>query len=270
MILRLATNIVILLAFVGFSPCVYYAYADSLAAASAFGETLTVRELLERGVRPDETDEEGYTPLLRVAFAGNSRPLSAHVGIMNLLIEAGANVNATVYVLPLHDENPIRTMSALHRTVAGGTEFLELTRLLLAGGANPNLPSAWGRPLHIAAASARASAGEIELLLEWGADARALNQWGVDPLVEAVIALNPSLEKIALLLEAGANVHALFDWNGHRGLSVLMAAAMNGTSDIVELLLYNGASRHLESEDGLNARDYAINAGRTDNAFLLW
>ena len=267
MTLRFAGSIVITLMCIGF--VTEPAGASELAMASARGEVLTVRRLLREGAYPNEIDEDGYTPLLRAVFAGISKPLSMHSGVVRLLIEAGADVNASVNILPPEYGNSIRTVGALHRTVLGGTAFLELTSLLLKNGANPNLAGVWGKPLHVAAASDKAGSYEIRLLLQWGADAQALNQWGLDPLVEAVTAPNPSLEKIALLLKAGSNVNAIFDWNGHYDLSVLMAAAMNGTSDIVELLLYNGALKHSFSYDGLSAFDYAVNAGRMDNAFLL-
>ena len=246
-----------------------WAAASELSEAGARGEALTVRRLLEEGAAPDEIDEEGYTPLLRAVFAGSSRPLSMHFSVVNLLIDAGADVNAVVDVLPPEDDNPVRTVSALHRTVSEGAAFLELTLLLLEKGADPNLAGAWGRPLHVAAASDKAGPDEVKLLLDWGADAKAVNQWGIEPLVEAVTASKPSYGKIALLLEAGADVNALFDWNGNHGLNALMAAAMNGTSDIVELLLDNGAQKYLQSGDGFSAYEYAVKAGRADNAFSL-
>jgi ankyrin repeat protein len=123
--------------------------------------------------------------------------------------------------------------------------------------------------LHIAAASEKASSDQVKLLLDWGADANALNQWGVEPLVEAVAALKPSFEKISLLLEAGSNVNAFFDWNERQGLNVLMVAAMNGSREIVELLLDHGAPKYSLSAEGLTAYDYAIMAERLDNAFEL-
>ena len=255
--------------FVKFVTDPFCANASELSSASARGETLTVRRLLEEGADPDETDEEGYTPLMRAVFAGSSRPLSMHFDVVNLLAGAGANVNASVDTLPPEDENPIRTVSSLHRTVSDGAAFLELTFLLLEKGADPNLTGAWGRPLHVAAASEKAGAHEVKLLLDWGADAKALNQWRLEPLVEAVTAVNPSIEKIALLLEAGSDVNALFDWAEHRGLSVLMAAAINATSDIVELLLEHGAHKYSQCNDGLTAYDYAVRAERLDNASAL-
>ena len=268
-ILRFIGKIVIVMICMGLAIPPHCAAASELAEASARGEVLVVRRLLEEGADADKVDEEGYTALLRAVFAGSSRPLSMHFGVISLLLNAGADVNASVYILSPKDYNPVRTVSALHRTVSNGAAFLELSLLLLENGADPNLLGAWGKPLHIAAGSANAGADEVRLLLDWGADPRAVNQWGVEPLVKAVTASNPSFEKIALLLEAGSDIDALFDWNGHYGLTVLMAAAMNGTSDIVRLLLYNGAQKFSQSDDGLSAYDYAVKAGRADNAFAL-
>ena len=263
-------NIIIMVLCMELASAPICANSSELSIASAYGDVLTVRRLLEEGALPDDVDEEGYTPLLRAVFAGASRPLSMHFDVIKLLIDAGADVNMSVDILPPEDDNPVRTVGALHRTVSGGAAFLELTLLLLEKGADPNLAGAWGSPLHTAAASDKAGPDEVKLLLDWGAEASALNQWGVEPLVEAVTAPNPSLEKIALLLEAGAGVETLFDWNGHHGLSVLMAAAMNGTRGIVELLLDNGASKYSQSYDGFSAYDYAVMAGSEDNAFALW
>ena len=241
-----------------------WAAASELALACAYGDVLAVRRLLDDGANPDEIDEEGYTPLLRAVFAGHSRPLSMHLDVINLLIDAGADVNARV------GGSPVGAIGALHKSVSGGAAFLELTLLLLENGADPDLDGEWGRPLHVAAASGKAGYDEVKLLLDWGANAKALNQRGLEPLVEAVTAPSPSLEKITLLVEAGANVNAVFDWNGHNGLDALMAAAMNGTEDIVKLLLYNGALKYSKSDDGLSAYDYAVKAGRADNALVLW
>ena len=265
----LCRNVVLVVMCIELLTALAWANASELSFASARGDTLTVQSMLEEGAIPDEIDKEGYTPLLRTVFAGVSRPLSMHFDVMKLLIDAGADVNASVDVLSPEDDNPIRTVSALHRTVLGGAAFLELTFLLLENGADPNLAGAWGRPLHIAAASDKAGPDEVKLLLDWGADVKAVNQWGIEPLVEAVTASKPSFEKVELLLEAGSDVNVLFDWNDHYGLSVLMAAAMNGTSDIVKLLLNNGALKHSKSSDGFSAYDYAVKAERMDNAFML-
>jgi ankyrin repeat protein len=126
-----------------------------------------------------------------------------------------------------------------------------------------------GRPLHVAARSEKAGADHIAQLLRWGADARMTDQWGLDPLPWAVVSPNPDAEKVRLLLEAGADPNAVFDWNELYGISVLIAAAINGTPDIVQLLLENGARGFFKCEQGLTAYDYAIEAGRKENAEQL-
>jgi ankyrin repeat protein len=210
------------------------------------------------------------TPLMSAVLAGVSAPLSMHFKIVDLLVRAGADVNASVDISPLEKDNPVRTMTSLHWSVAKGAKFLDMTLLLLEEGANPNAPGAWGRPLHIAAGSKNVHSDSIALLLKWGADVDETNQWGNTPLVEAVTAEAPSREKIELLLDAGADINATFDWAEDHGLSVLMAAAMNGTPDIVQLLLDRGARKNVTSDKGLSPRDYALRAERLENADLLW
>ena len=242
------------------------AYSSGLSVLCARGDFLAVRELLEEGANPNEIDDEGHTPLTRTVLAGVEAPLSTHLKIISLLFQAGADLDLGVY---LTAEDAVGTMSALHWTVYRGTRFMDMTLLLLEKGADPNLPGALGRPLHIAAGSSGVSAAHVRLLLSRGADVNATNQWGVTPLVEAVTAANPSPEKISVLLEAGADVNVVFDWGEHRGLDVLMAAAMNGSPDVVLLLLGHGAYRFSRCWEGLTAYDYALLAGRADNASLL-
>ncbi|MDR2174479.1 MAG: ankyrin repeat domain-containing protein [Synergistaceae bacterium] len=247
-------------------------FSYDFAAVCARGDVAAVRDLLFYGTDPDERDEQGNTPLMRTVRAGVTAPLSMHIKLVDLLTGAGADVNAAAEVSPPPKGdrgNPERTMAPLHWAVEKGANFLEMTLLLLEKGADPNLSGALGRPLHIAARSERAGAEHIALLLRWGADARLTDQWGLDPLAEAVIAPRPDAGKVRLLLEAGADPNAEFDWGDFGKINVLIAAAVNGTPDIVLLLLDNGALKFLESEKGLTAYQYAIEAGREDNAELL-
>ncbi|MDR1650135.1 MAG: ankyrin repeat domain-containing protein [Synergistaceae bacterium] len=249
------------------------ALSSELAVLCAWGDVAAVRELLFHGANPDERDEWGYTPLMRTVRAGVTVPLSMHFRIVELLIDAGADVNACVEVLPAPSwqgrENPEKTMAPLHWAVEKGENFWEMTLLLLEKGADPNLSGALGPPLHIAAMSRKAGATLVSLLLEWGADARLTDQWGFDPLVSAVVSSNPDAGKIRLLLDANADPNATFDWEEFRGISVLIAAAVNGTPDIIQLLLDKGALKPFKSDEGLTAYDYALAAGREKNAELL-
>jgi ankyrin repeat protein len=284
------------------------AFSDELPPESALpflcarGDIAAVQELLFRGANPNGRDGEGCTLLACTVRAGIAAPLSMHLKIADLLIQAGADVNAGVenFRVPVLEfvsrpprasgralKNPERNeiseineineiieknkkrMAPLHWSVEKGEAFSEMTLLLLKKGADPNLSGARGRPLHAAARSGRAGAAGVALLLKWGADARLTDQWGVDPLVSAVTSPVPDAGKVRLLIKAGADLNAVFDWGGLYGISVLIAAAVNGTPEIVQLLLDNGAHAFFRSERGLTAYDYAIAAGREDNAEQL-
>jgi ankyrin repeat protein len=258
------------------------AFSSDLAALCARGDTAAVRDLLARGADPDERDAQGLTPLMWTVRAGITKPLSMHLAIVELLTRAGADVNAVADVNaatavflgsppPGEEgrENPIKTMAPLHWAVEKGASFLGMTLLLLEKGANPNLSGALGRPLHIAARSERAGAEHVALLLRWGADARLTDQWGLDPLAGAVASPNPDAGKVRLLLAAGADPNAALDWGEFKGITILIAAAINGTPEIIQLLLNNGALKYLKSDSGLTAYQYAVEAGREDNAEWL-
>ena len=247
------------------------AFSSDLAALCAQGDVAVVRDLLSSGANPDERDERGNTPLMWTVRAGVTDPLSMHLKIIELLIEAGADVNAAAEVSPPGEgrENFERTMAPLHWAVEKGANFWEMTLLLLEKGANPNLSGALGRPLHIAARSEKAGADHIALLLRWGADARLTDQWGLDPLAEAVLSPRPDAGKVRLLLDAGSDPNAALDWGEFKGINILIAAAINGTPGIVQMLLDSGALKFLTSSEGFTAYEYAIEAGREDNAEYL-
>src|SRR5215467_3494938 len=89
-----------------------------------------------------------------------------------------------------------------------------------------------GTPLHYAAAFG--SAGTLRGLLEKGADVNAVNAFGATPLMFAVN--EPA--KAALLVMHGANVNARSKMGR---TALLLAAASDGSSQTVRLLLEHGA-----------------------------
>jgi len=138
--------------------------------------------LLEHGAAVDETDENGETPLHRVADLGHA-PAGA-AGVATLLIDRGAQVNARNWddVTPLHQaarrrnlpvvevllargadpnaRDKVRGSTPLRRAVSGtgasntaGTAalMLPLARLLLEHGADPNARDKRGSPVHASA-----------------------------------------------------------------------------------------------------------------------
>ncbi len=83
--------------------------------------------LLERGANPNKTEENAFmTPLMRAAFQGNAN-------IVSILVEAGADVNAT---------NSLGE-TALMKAVT--YDSVDVVEYLLSKGANPNLQDNQGK-----------------------------------------------------------------------------------------------------------------------------
>jgi ankyrin repeat protein len=195
--------------------------------------------LLKAGADKNLTDPDGVTPLL-LATINFSFDTAA------LLVKAGANVNKwdTWGRSPLYaavDMNTLPTGGRADRPSLDKTTSLELTRMLLEAGANPNLQLKLFPPYR----SLRDDRGADNLL-----------SVGTTPLIRAAKAGDLPIMK--LLIEHGANV----DLPTATGITPLMAAAGNGSANLdtrgryktedqavqaVELLLKSGA--------GINARD---------------
>jgi ankyrin repeat protein len=84
------------------------------------------------------------------------------------------------------------------------------------------------------------SSKDLNLLLHNGLDPNSETEQGV-PLLQLVV---PDLDKTRLVIAKGANVNG-HSKNGYTAL--LVAAAYRGTTDVVRLLLKNGAALNLES-----------------------
>ena len=250
---RLPLFIVFLLLFSPFS-----SDAASLTLSCALGDVAAVRSSLAGGVDPNIPDEYGLLPLYCTVRAGLEAPLSMHLEILRLLVAAGAEVDA-----PAPDgETP------LVLSLRKGAPFTEVTDLLLELGADPNGLVQGERPLDAVVRGA-ASIRQLEALLSHGADVRLKNAQGCGPLISAVASPYPSPEKVRRLLDAGADVNESFTFHGDEGATPLMAAAAQGAPELVRVLLEHGALMSLSSRSGRTARDYALRAGREDNATLL-
>ncbi|KAK3901858.1 ankyrin repeat-containing domain protein [Staphylotrichum tortipilum] len=178
---------------------------------------------------PSPARERGPTPLHGFAgFGLDRRPLykdnkEKAAECLRLLIEAGADVNATA------DEegfNAAKDLTPLHYAVQrkerlgfGGMSKWDkseqiLTELLLSAGANPNPKTANGNaPVHLANPEKHRV---LELLVEHGADINAVNIRGRTALLEMIARLHgdsydmpqPSVNVFDRLLELGADVNA--------------------------------------------------------------
>lgn len=155
----------------------------SIFEASAIGKTASLIMLLAR--EPElisSYSEDGFQPLGLACFFG-------HLEAAEFLVKAGAPVNS-------YSNNPLR---AAPLQSAAASRHLEIVKLLLANGADPNCREASGyTPLHTAAQN-----GDIEMisaLIFSGADLEARSFDGKLPVD---LALDAEHEEAARLLMEG-------------------------------------------------------------------
>ena len=123
--------------------------------------------------------------------------------------------------------------------------------VLLAGGADTNLPDASGdTPLLAAIASDQATV--VEDLLDSGADANLAGSDGVTPLLAAL--QGNSTDLVPILLQHGADVN-LAGPDGNTPFQVLLAGPAN--PEWVQAFLNQGADANLPNADGETPLDLA-------------
>lgn len=154
-----------------------------LFEASAAGQVEVVREILKTApagsVNAWATD--GFQPLGLASFFG-------HTALVELLLDSGAEVGSA-------SRNPLN-VQPINSAVAG--QHLEITRLLLAHGADPNARQGENiTPLHAAAQNGQIEM--IQLLLDHGADPRALDGNGKTAYDYAVEASHPQAAELVKL-----------------------------------------------------------------------
>jgi ankyrin repeat protein len=212
----------------GFTPLLYAARQGCLECA---------RALLTGGAKPDLADPDGITPLLMAV-------MSMHFDTAKLLIESGANVDKWDWWgrSPLYaavDVNTLPTGGRPDRLSTDDTTCLDIIRLLLERGANPDArlrkfppyralgPDRGGdgvlttdaTPLLRAAKGADLAA--IRLLLAHGANPDQAQMDGVTPLMAAArvaasradtrgeyVTQDEAIEVARLLVAAGADINA--------------------------------------------------------------
>jgi uncharacterized protein len=246
-----------------------------------------VKALSEHGAKLDLPDPEGVTPLITAIF-------NAHFDVAKYLIEKGANVDRWDWWGrgPLYlavDYNTLPHGGRPDQPSLDETQPIDIIRLLLERGANPNLQLKLLPPYRATGAdrgvdtmltigttpllrAAKAQdADAIKLLLDHGAIVDLPNNQGMTPTVAAsgmgsVDADTrgnyylPDIQERAiasldLLLAHGGDV------NGRAGRfqqSALDGAAFWGWNKVVEYLLTKGADINLKDGRGFTAVDYAM------------
>jgi hypothetical protein len=210
-----------------------------LVAAARNGDTALVRELLDRGVNPNQPVSHG-SALAHAAGQG-------HAEVVELLLERGADIEGGGGLSPL--------------ACAARKGRDEIVRLLVGRGAD--IEGDTGGPgTALFQASAEGHPSTVGLLLEFGAAVNAKTEKRATPLL--VAAAGGHLDVVTQLIGAGADL----DCTDRSGDTALHHAANNGLAAIVRALIEAGANRAAADKYGDTAFNLGERAGKLDAATL--
>lgn len=251
----------------------------ALMSAIYFVNLPAVKILIEKNADIDFQTENGWTPLLMASRWDN-------LEIAKFFLEKKVNVNAQIHCNNGKNNCSEKGQTALLFAIENGN--LELVNLLLENGADPNLENKEGNPpLFIPLSTIylknsdeiiktllehkanpnfiakdvsknpllllaikRVPKDIVQMFLDFGAEVNSHNNLNETGLYIAVGEKN--LDMCSLLIKYGADVNlAKF------GKTPLMAAAHNGSENMVKFLLSNNADKTLKDKSGSTALDYA-------------
>jgi ankyrin repeat protein len=175
----------------------------------------------------------------------------------------------------------------------------EMMKLLIKIGSNPNVPSFYGAPLHVAAANGDVTATRlliesgatvdirsdvwlststplqeavyynqimtVELLLQHGADPNVLDVGGVTPLFQAVFQNN--IEMVKLLIRFNARVDIVNKYDQ----SLLWYSYVNGVERaILEILIHALVKKQFSGEELIYKRSYSESREKNIEINQIW
>jgi ankyrin repeat protein len=251
----------------GLTPLLYAARENCLACVDV---------LLKNKADIDLADPDAVSPLL-VAV------MNANWDLAKQLITAGADVNQW----DIYGETPLLTAIDLRNRIDGGrasidsmntTKGIEIVKLLLERGANPNM-QLFFKPANargvvytrgvtpLIRAAVNADADVMKLLLEHGADATLATADRQSPIHAVLAGRAPepqALELIRMLQKAGADVNVVALINHPeeiRGGTALHYAVRKRYKEAVKLLASFKIDMDAVDQDGLTALDYTQSRG---------
>ena len=260
---------------------------SALMFAAQQGGIETTRVLLEANADLDARTPDGSSALLIASGSLDASTTgqymvvnpSGHEAVALLLLERGADPNVA----------DVGGITPLHAAVRNGR--LELTRALLARGANPNarllkpqrmfmfadvderLWDSGATPLQTAAKGANVDL--IKLLVAHGADPTITASDGTTLLMAAagvdrtegqtMVTEQRALEAVTFALELKNDIDAARS----DGWTALHGAAYNGTDSVVRLLAKHGATLDIRDKQGRTPLSIAEGAKVRDTIFVV-
>ncbi|KAH8122253.1 ankyrin repeat-containing domain protein [Trichoderma asperelloides] len=241
-----------------------------LHSATVNGHVANIRKLLEYKATVDTIDDNRQTPLHLAAEANQT-------GVVEVLLQAGSDINALdedsqtpVFIAAYHGSVESLKMLLQHKPdisitrndgwapLHAGADNLEVTRLLVGAGANPNMPKQdqW-TPFHLAI-----SWGDqfvAEYLLQHGGDPMLITE---DSYTTLHLAVRANLREMAeALLESGAKdyINERAGIEKHTTLHIALDRPWVDP-EMTRLLIEHGADVDLRTSKGLSTLELAVNA----------
>jgi len=233
---------------------------DILAAMKENKNIDEIQDIIKNSSSIDKTDSFGRTPLMMAVALKKTE-------LVNLLIEKGANVNAQdVYknspiLIAVSSENPNSDIIATLLDAGADLFALDIDNknALDYAVSNPTMPAASLRLIKIQpkvnflTMIEQATPEQISQALHFGAKADDSGMLGVTPLMMAA-AKNPNTLVIDLLLGSGA----LINQQDPMGQTALFyAVKQNKNPEIIKVLLQRGAFTDIKDNNEKTAADYA-------------
>ncbi len=216
-----------------------------LSLAAFHGHKEMTEYLIQKGFGINTKNVASFTPLHLAALEG-------HKEVCELLINNKAHIDDSVFWSVVTDN------------------YLELAKYLVGkiielkyqGGAIPQSDESISRALHIASTGGFNEIIELLLDQKWQFDVINERKYlDYSPLHGAVLEVKPAT--VDLLIKKGANVN-VERREGDKYETALHTACMRGNSEIVKLLLDNGAFTNITNFDGKYPVHIAIEEGHKD------
>lgn len=229
-----------------------------------------------------------FTLVVATTFVGCERRATTHSPALKRLVDAidADDVDAVRKALKVKPElepqcGPYEICKPL--ALAAGRGNLEIVKLLIDAGADPNGKNAYDDTAFINAENAMALTGKTnedvrtirKYLIEHGTDVNQPNAFAMTPFMG--LCASNDLELAKLALKHGADVNAAFNPTVKPnqpgpepgGDTALIWAASEGNEKIVVWLLANGANVHHLNNKKESALDVATKKGHTKIVKIL-